>query len=298
MRYETLLKHADIAMYRAKARGGNGYELYGGRSGDSAYPRLALEADLHNALDNEELRVVYQPIVDLTTRRVVGVEALVRWHHRTLGVVRPDEFIPLAEEAGLVVALDTWVLREACRQTRTWGDAGLPSLRMSVNLSGRHLQHPRMAVTVIEALRDAGIDPSQLELEVTESVAVAEIGDTRETLEGLRGLGVTIAIDDFGTGYSMLSRLRQFPLDTLKIDRSFVTEITDSEDDAPIVSATIAMAHSLGLRVIAEGVETEPQLQYLRRNGCDLAQGYLLSRPVEADAVTALLESDASLLPG
>ena len=298
MRYETLLKHADIAMYRAKARGGNGYELYGGRSGDSAYPRLALEADLHNALDNHELRVVYQPIVDLVTSRVVGVEALVRWHHRSLGVVCPDEFIPLAEEAGLVVALDTWVLREACRQTRAWGDEGLPRLRVSVNLSGRHLQHPRMAVTVIEAVRESAIDPAQLELEVTESVAVAEIGDTREALEGLRGLGVTVAIDDFGTGYSMLSRLRQFPLDTLKIDRSFVSEITASADDAPIVSATIAMAHSLGLKVVAEGVETEPQLEYLRRNGCDLAQGYLLSRPVDADAVSALLAADTSLLPG
>ncbi|HEX2039699.1 MAG TPA: EAL domain-containing protein [Acidimicrobiales bacterium] len=297
MRYETLLKHADIAMYRAKARGGNGYELYGGRSGDTAYPRLALEADLHNALDHDELRVVYQPIVDLATRRVVAVEALVRWHHRSLGVVRPDEFIPLAEEAGLVVALDTWVLREACRQTRAWVDAGLPRLRLAVNMSGRHLQHPRMAVTVIEALREHRVDPGQLELEVTESVAVAEIGDTRETLDGLRGLGVTVAIDDFGTGYSMLSRLRQFPLDTLKIDRSFVSEITSSEDDAPIVSATIAMAHSLGLQVVAEGVETEAQLEYLRRNGCDLAQGYLLSRPVDADVVAVLLDSDASLLP-
>jgi len=298
MRYETLLKHADIAMYRAKARGGNAYELYTSRSGESAYPRLALEADLHNAIENEELRVVYQPIVDLATDAVVGVEALVRWHHRSIGVVRPDEFIPLAEEAGLVVALDTWVLRDACRQMRVWADAGLPPVRLSVNLSGRHLQHPRMAVTVIEAVRDAGIEPGRLELEVTESVAVAEVGDTRDTLEGLRGLGVTVAIDDFGTGYSMLSRLRQFPLDTLKIDRSFVAEITASGDEAPIVSATIAMAHSLGLRVVAEGVETEAQLDCLRRNGCDLAQGYLFSRPVEADAVAALLAEGASLLSG
>ncbi|MDQ3756802.1 MAG: EAL domain-containing protein [Actinomycetota bacterium] len=297
MRYETLLKHADIAMYRAKARGGNGYELYGGRSGDTAYPRLALEADLHNAIDNGELRVAYQPIVDMESQQVVGVEALVRWHHRTLGVVRPDEFIPLAEEAGMVVALDTWVLREACRQTREWADAGLPPLRLSVNMSGRHLQHPRMAVTVMEALRESGLDPTLLELEVTESVAVAETGDTREALDGLRGLGVTVAIDDFGTGYSMLSRLRQFPLDTLKIDRSFVSEITASDDDAPIVSATIAMAHSLGLKVVAEGVETEAQRQYLRRNGCDLAQGFLFSRPVEPDVVFALLAADTILLP-
>ncbi|MBW3668749.1 MAG: EAL domain-containing protein [Actinobacteria bacterium] len=289
LRYETLLKHADIAMYRAKARGGNGYELYGPRAGDAAYPRLALEADLHNAVDNDELRVVYQPIVDLATSAVVGVEALVRWQHRTLGVIRPDEFIPLAEEAGLVVAIDTWVLRTACEQARAWRDAGLGALRVSVNMSGRHLQHPRMAVTVIEAIRESGLDPAQLELEVTESVAVAETGDTREALDGLRELGVSIAIDDFGTGYSMLSRLRQFPLDTLKVDRSFVNEIVTAEDEAPIVAATIAMAHSLGLQVVAEGVETEAQLSYLRRHRCDLAQGYLLGRPQAAADVTALV---------
>jgi diguanylate cyclase (GGDEF)-like protein len=288
LRYETLLKHADIAMYRAKARGGNGYELYGPRAGDVAYPRLALEADLHNAVDNGELRVVYQPIVDLATSAMVGVEALVRWEHRSLGVIRPDEFIPLAEEVGLVVDIDTWVLRTACRQAQEWRRAGLPPLRMSVNMSGRHLQHPRMAVTVIEAIRESGLDASQLELEVTESVAVAEAGDTRDTLDGLRALGVTIAIDDFGTGYSMLSRLREFPLDTLKIDRSFVNEIVTADDEAPIVAATIAMAHSLGLHVVAEGVETEAQLAFLRRFGCDLAQGYLLGRPVPAAEITAL----------
>ena len=289
LRFETLLKHADIAMYRAKARGGNGYELYGPRAGDSAYPRLALEADLHNAVGNDELRVVYQPIVDMKTNAVIGAEALVRWEHRTLGVIRPDEFIPLAEEAGLVVAIDSWVLRTACRQAREWLDIGLPPLRMSVNISGRHLQHPRMAVTVMEALRESGLHPAQLELEVTESVAVAEAGDPQEALDGLRGLGVRVAIDDFGTGYSMLSRLRQFPLDTLKIDRSFVNEITNADDEAPIVAATIAMAHSLGLHVVAEGVESEAQLTYLRRNGCDLAQGYLIGRPVPPDELVAVL---------
>jgi diguanylate cyclase (GGDEF)-like protein len=296
LRYETLLKHADIAMYRAKARGGNGYELYGPRAGDGAYPRLALEADLHNAIENSELRVAYQPIVDLTTGTVVGVEALARWQHHSLGIIRPDEFIPLAEEVGLVVDVDTWVLRTACRQGRAWSDVGLPVLRVSVNVSGRHLQHPRMAVTVIEAMRDGGIEPTQLELEVTESVAVDEVGDTREKLDGLRGLGVSVAIDDFGTGYSMLSRLRQFPLDTLKIDRSFVNEIVAADDEAPIVAATIAMAHSLGLRVVAEGVETEAQLAFLRRHGCDLAQGYLLGRPMPADELASLALSGTSLI--
>ncbi|HVF74240.1 MAG TPA: EAL domain-containing protein [Acidimicrobiales bacterium] len=294
LRYETLLKHADIAMYRAKARGGNSYELYGPRAGDGAYPRLALEADLHNAIEHDELRVAYQPIVELTSGAVVGVEALVRWQHHSLGIIRPDEFIPLAEEVGLVVAVDTWVLQTACLQAQAWEREGLPSLRISVNMSGRHLQHPRMAVTVIEAMRAAGLDPSRLELEVTESVAVDEVGDTREKLDGLRGLGVSVAIDDFGTGYSMLSRLRQFPLDTLKIDRSFVNEIAHADDEAPIVAATIAMAHSLGLRVVAEGVETEEQLSFLRRHGCELAQGYLLGRPMAADALAAAVASTAA----
>jgi diguanylate cyclase (GGDEF)-like protein len=288
-RYETLLKHADIAMYRAKGRGGNVVELLGSRSRETAYPRLALEADLHAAIDLGQLHVVYQPILDLRSDVIVGVEALVRWRHPTLGLVRPDEFIPLAEESGLIPAVDAFVLRTACAEIVRWDAMGLPSMRLSVNISGRHLQHPRIVKTVLDALRASKLPGERLELEVTESVAVAETGVTRATLQRLRGAKVTVAIDDFGTGYSMLNRLRQMPLDTLKIDRSFVSEIGSVGDDAPIVTATIAMAHSLGLSVVAEGVETEAQLAYLRHGGCDLAQGYLIGHPAEAATLIELL---------
>ena len=289
--YESLLKHADIAMYRAKARGGNTYEMYSsGRREEVAYPRLALEADLHHALPRKELYVAYQPQIDLTNGRIVAVEALVRWRHTQLGEVTPSEFLPLAEEAGLISTIDTWVMQSACRQAQAWRQAGLPELRMAVNVSGRHLMHPRFAETVIQALKRSSVVPTQLELEITEGVAVSEMREAITSLSRLRGLGVRIAIDDFGTGYSMLSRLRQLPLDTLKIDRSFISEIADPDEDAPIISATIAMATSLGLEVVAEGVETQAQLDFLRRHGCHLAQGFLLSRPCEPEVVAALLQ--------
>ena len=290
VRYETLLKHADIAMYRAKAAGGNTYELYAARVGDDvAYPRLALEADLHMALPRHQLRVVYQPQVDLTGGAVVGVEALIRWRHPVLGDVNPIDFLPLAEEAGLMSILDTWVLDTACRRAALWRREGGGDVRVAVNVSGRQLQQPRFAETVLAALEHSRLPASMLELEVTEGVAVTEVHFVREALGRLRAAGVRVAIDDFGTGYSMLSRLRDFPLDTLKIDRSFIAEIHDAHDEAPIVAATIAMARSLGLEVVAEGVEEDAQLGYLRHAGCDLAQGFLLSHPLEADQVVDLL---------
>jgi diguanylate cyclase (GGDEF)-like protein len=289
--YDTLLKHADIAMYRAKGRGGNTYETHSSRVREEvAYPRLALEADLHHALPRKELWVAYQPQVDLRTGRVIGVEALVRWRHAQLGEVGPAEFLPLAEEAGLIDTIDTWVMQAACRQAMAWRQSGLPPLRVAVNVSGRHLQHPRFAETVIQSLKRSGLVPTQLELEITEGVAVTEMREALDALQRLRGLGVRVAIDDFGTGYSMLSRLRELPLDTLKIDRSFIWEIEDEEHDAPIVTATIAMARSLGLEVVAEGVETEAQLNFLRRHGCQFAQGFLLARPTEPHAVVSLLQ--------
>ena len=286
--YETLLKHADIAMYRAKAKGGNGYELYAGAAADATYPRLALEVDLHNAVVDGDIDVAYQPLVDLRSDIVVGVEALARWNHPRLGSVRPDEFIPLAEETGLIIALDTWVLRQACAQLQRWRRAGLEPVRLAVNISGRHLQDTQMARTVLQVLHESGVDPHLLELEITESVAVAEGDDIKAALDSLRRVGVRIAIDDFGTGYSMLGRLRQLPLDTLKIDRSFVNEIGEHAD-SPIVSSTIAMAHSLGLEVVAEGVETAAQLAFLRAHGCELAQGFLLGRPVAGDELESVL---------
>ena len=298
LRYETLLKHADIAMYRSKGAGGNSAELYASRTSDDAsYPRLSLEADLHHALPRHELRVVYQPQLDLTEGGVRGVEALVRWSHPTLGEIGPTEFLPLAEEAGLIGSIDMWVLETACRRAVVWqATKGSERLRLAVNVSPRQLQHPRFADGVLDVLARTGLVPSLLELEVTEGSAVTELGDARVALERLRTAGVRVAIDDFGTGYSILSRLRDFPLDTLKIDSSFIADIRGPGDDAPIVLATIAMARSLGLDVVAEGVEVDAQLGFLRDAGCDLVQGFLFSRPVEADAVIDLIGEEPRVL--
>jgi len=291
LRHESLLKHADIAMYRAKAAGGNTYELYASHADEvGAYPRLTLEADLHMALPRHELRVVYQPQLDLRDGGgVVGVEALIRWRHPELGDVQPVEFLPLAEETGLIGAIDAWVLETACAQAASWWRASGVAMRVAVNVSARQLQQPCFAASVESALAAAGLPGSMLELEVTEGAAVTEVLGVRTALTSLRALGVRVAIDDFGTGYSMLSRLQDFPLDTLKIDRSFIAEIHSADDDAPIVAATIAMARSLGLEVVAEGVEEAAQLGFLRAAGCDLAQGFYLSHPVEEDAVIDLV---------
>jgi EAL domain-containing protein (putative c-di-GMP-specific phosphodiesterase class I) len=260
----------------------------------AAEARLALEGDLHQAIDAGQLRVVYQPQFDLLTGSLTGVEALARWDHPTLGPIAPDTFIPLAEESGLIIALDDWVLRTACAQARAWSDAGLPSVRMAVNLSGRAFWRSRIVERVTEVLALTGIQPEQLELELTESMAVDAVatdpdGLGRPLFRELEALGVRLAIDDFGTGYSALGRLQGLPFHTLKIDRSFVEGVENPNDEAPIVAAMIAMAHALKLEVVAEGVETEAQRSFLARNGCDIAQGYLLGRPVNPVEIEVLL---------
>jgi diguanylate cyclase (GGDEF)-like protein len=288
-RPSLLLKNADTAMYRAKDRGRNCYETYAVHMNAAAEGELALEGDLHHAIDTGGLRVVYQPQVDLASGRIVGVEALVRWPHPTLGMIAPDRFVPMAEETGLIVPLDDWVLRTACRQARSWSEAGLPPLRMAVNISGRAFQRASIVERVEETLRLTGLEPERLELEVTESMAIDQVSDTRPVFRDLEALGVNLAIDDFGTGYSALSRLRGFPFHTLKIDRSFISEIEDPSDEAPIVAAMIAMAHAMKLKVVAEGVETGTQRDYLDRQGCDVGQGYLFSRPVEATLIEEMV---------
>jgi len=294
-RPSVLLKNADTAMYRAKERGRNCFEIYSVDMNAAAEARLALEGDLHQALDSGQLRVAYQPQIDLLTGRLTGVEALARWDHPTLGPIAPDTFIPLAEESGLIVALDDWVMRTACAQVRAWGDAGLPPLRMAVNLSGRAFWRSRIVERVTEVLTITGVDPEQLELEVTESMAVDAVADTRPLFRELEALGVRLAIDDFGTGYSALGRLQGLPFHTLKIDRSFVVGVENPHDEAPIVAAMIAMAHALKLEVVAEGVETEAQHSFLARNGCDMAQGYLFGRPVEPAEIEAMLRPESVL---
>jgi diguanylate cyclase (GGDEF)-like protein len=279
---DTLLMHADTAMYKAKEQGGNSYQTYSKSMTTTALQRLTLENDLRRALDRNEFEVHYQPIVDAYTGTVVGAEALLRWRHPELGLLLPSEFIPIAEENGLIIPMGEWILQAACLQNRSWQDAGFPRIRVGVNLSSRQLKR-RLTDTVSRALQLSGLEPRYLSLELTESVLVNHHKEGTEALHALRAMGLHLSVDDFGTGYSSFSYLKHFPLDTLKIDRSFIREIAIHPDDAAITTAIIAMGHALGLRVIAEGVETEAHLSLLQKQGCDEVQGYLLGRPVPAE---------------
>ncbi|KKL76526.1 hypothetical protein LCGC14_2044020, partial [marine sediment metagenome] len=279
---ETLLRNADTAMYRAKEHGRDNYQLYTPAMNARIAERLAVENDLRHGLERGEFVVYYQPQVNIGTGRIVGMEALVRWQHRERGLVLPAEFIPVAEETGLIVPLGEWVLRTACAQNRTWQEAGFPPLRVAVNLSARQFQQRNLIETVAQVLKETGLDAHWLQLEITEGVAMQDADLTIAVLRGLRAMGVQISIDDFGTGYSSLSYLKRFPIDVVKIDRSFVRDITVDESDAAIATAVIAIAHNLKLKVIAEGVETEEQLAFLKGRRCDEMQGYLFSRPVPA----------------
>ena len=277
-----LMSNADSAMYHAKKMGRGNYQFFAPEMHAAAGKRMALEKDLRRALDQQEFVLHYQPKVDVVTGDVASMEALVRWHSPERGLVPPNDFIPLAEETGMIIPLGAWVLREACRQNRAWQLAGLPALRVAVNLSARQFRQNNFPEFVADVLASTGMSASCLELEVTESVVMDNPKDAALTLERLHALGIKISVDDFGTGYSSLSYLKQFPLDTLKIDRSFVREITSDADDAAIVKSIISLAHSLRLDVIAEGVETGEQLDYLRELGCDHYQGYLCSKPLSA----------------
>lgn len=285
---DSLLKNCDTAMYHAKNEGRNNYKFYEQSLNKTALDILALENNLHKALDKQEFRVYYQPRIDIRTRNVVGFEALIRWQHPQKGIIPPSEFIPMAEESGLIIPIGEWVLNEACKQNKAWQAAGFAPIFISVNLSGKQFKQQNLINVIDHAMSDVRLDPKYLELEITESI----IQDTKSTagiLRELRNLGLKIAVDDFGTGYSSLSYLRRFPLDTLKIDRSFVKDIAKDPDSEAIVKAIIAMAHCLKLRVIAEGVETEEQLKFLSDEGCDEFQGYLISPPLPADEVVRFL---------
>jgi PAS domain S-box-containing protein len=290
---ETLLKNADAAMYHAKDAGRSNFQFYSKSMNAAAEKRLTLENKLRKALDRGEFQLHYQPLIDVDTWRIVGAEALIRWRHPELGLVSPAEFIPLAEETGLIVPIGEWVLRTACAQIRKWHDLGTRDLFMAVNISGRQFSQEALVATIEKVVRATGVDPKRLELEITESVLMHNAEETVQTLEVLKAMGPRISVDDFGTGYSSLSYLRRFPIHTLKIDRSFVNDVTTDPGDAAIVAAIIAMARGLSLEVIAEGVETPDQRTFLLQEGCRLMQGYLFGRPVPAEDFETLLKGQA-----
>jgi diguanylate cyclase (GGDEF)-like protein/PAS domain S-box-containing protein len=286
---EALVKNADIAMYRAKQEGRDNYQFHTSKHTHDAIRRLALETDLRKALDRESFCSHYQPIVDTESGRIVGAEALARWDHPLRGLLRPAEFIPIAEETGLIVPLGARILRDACAQMQTWHAGGHAALRLSVNLSARQFHQHDLAQRVDAILRETGLAPGKLELEITESIAMQNVDASVVALRGLKELGVRITIDDFGTGYSSLSYLKKFPIDTIKIDQAFVQDVSSDSNDAAIVRAAIVMAHELKLNVIAEGVETAEQVVFLRRRRCTEMQGYLFSEPMPAERFGELL---------
>jgi diguanylate cyclase (GGDEF)-like protein len=291
---EKLIEHADIAMYRAKEIGRNNFQFFTQAMNDRLLERLNLEEALKNAVKREEFVLHYQPQVDLRTGMIAGMEALVRWQHPDLGLVPPIFFIKVAEETGLIVPLGAWVIRAACAQARAWQEAGLRPLRVAVNLSALQLAHPELVSLVATALRDTGLEPKYLEIEITESSVMANVEYSIGVLRELKALGVHLSVDDFGTGYSSLAYLKKFPIDVLKIDQSFVREMTVDPDDAAIVRSIISLAHSLRLNVIAEGVETGAQLAYLHRHGCDHVQGFHFSRPLAVPDSEDLLRQERS----
>jgi diguanylate cyclase (GGDEF)-like protein/PAS domain S-box-containing protein len=293
----ALIQHAEVAMYRAKDLGRNAVQFYTPAMNARARERMALEGALRSALMHDEFELYYQPQVDLVSGSVVGLEALIRWRHPILGMVRPDRFIHLAEETGLIVPIGAWVLRTACRQIRDWQQAGFGALRIAVNLSARQFAQPGLVREIARVLEETGLPPHSLEIELTESLMMVDVDAAIHIMGELKRMGVKLSIDDFGTGYSSLSYLRRFPVDVLKIDRSFVRDIASSEDDAAMVGAIIELARGLRMRVIAEGVETEAQLDYLKSRGCDEVQGHVYARAVSGADVEAMLRSGRKVTP-
>jgi diguanylate cyclase (GGDEF)-like protein len=293
----TLLKNAGTALNRAEEQNGNNYQFYTSGRTTKALRQLVLENNMRSALERDEFIVPYQPQVNMQTFQLVGMEALMRWQHPGLGLLHPAEFIRVAEDSGLIVALSDWVLREACMQSKAWQDGGFDPLLVAVNLSARQFQQPKFVETVARVLKESGLDPRFLELELTEGSIMKDPDKAIGKLHELKGMGVKISIDDFGTGYSSLSYLKRFPIDTLKIDQSFVNDIDTDANDAAIVAAIITLAHALKLNVIAEGVERQEQLDHLRRLGCDEVQGFLFSKPLSVEDFTQLLVERLRLRP-
>jgi diguanylate cyclase (GGDEF)-like protein len=287
----TLLKNAGAALYKAKKSGGANYQFYTADMHELATRRLALETSLRRAIQNEEFLIHYQPRVSVDSLAITGVEALVRWQHPQFGLVSPSEFIPLAEDTGLIVQIGEWVLRQACEQNRRWQDMGFAPVQVAVNISGRQFHDRDLSHTVIRILNESGLAPNHLELELTESSIMPNAEFAESVLTRWRNMGINISIDDFGTGVSSLASLKRLPIGALKIDQSFVRDATTDPDDAAIVMAIITLAHNLRLRVVAEGVETEEQLRFLQLLRCDEIQGYFFSKPLPAEKLVSLFDS-------
>jgi EAL domain-containing protein (putative c-di-GMP-specific phosphodiesterase class I) len=294
---DNMIRNADAAMYRAKALGRNNFQFYTDDLNANAEERLWLETELRQALERNQFELVYQPKLDLQSNRISGVEALLRWRSPEKGLVSPVEFIPLLEDTGLIVPIGAWVLQTACAQAAAWKRDGM-HLTMAVNLSPRQFHDDGLTRMIAAALNHSGLSANQLELEVTESLLMEDSTRSQTTLASIKQMGIHISVDDFGTGYSSLAYLKRFPLDTLKIDRTFVKEVGIDPDDTAIVRAVIALARSLRLTVVAEGVETQEQLEFLRETLCEQAQGYLISRPLDGPAFEAwMAEYEGASLP-
>jgi EAL domain-containing protein (putative c-di-GMP-specific phosphodiesterase class I) len=292
---DTLLKHAEMAMYQGKQRGRDTYEFFSGELNAHALERLTLESQLRRAVEREEFVLYYQPKVDIATQKITGAEALVRWKHPELGIIQPVKFIPIAEETGLIVEIGQLVLRAACMQVMAWRQLGLPLISVSVNVSGAQFKQGKVWHAVSGALAHSGLPARNLMLELTESMLMEDAEESIQLLYELKEMGVRLSVDDFGTGYSSLTYLSRFPIDELKIDRTFVQGLPDRRDSAAIVAAVVALARELRLKVVAEGVETGPQLEFLRGRRCDQYQGYLCSRPVPPEPFAGLLKRSAQL---
>jgi len=287
---DLILKHADTAMYHAKAMGKNNYQFYSEKMGINAANKLNLEGKLHQAIEKNELCLYYQPQIDTKTNKIIAAEALIRWHQSELGMIQPNDFIPLAEETGQIFKIGEWVIHEACRQNKEWQDMGFNAIRIAVNLSGIQFMQKNLGLKIAQSLNSTQLNPEYLELEITESIMMRNIDETITTILELTDMGIAISVDDFGTGYSSLAYLKKFPLKALKIDKSFVSDIPEDKDDMMITSAIISMAKSLGLKVVAEGVEKKEQIHFLKEQHCDLMQGYYFSHPLPAPEFAQLLK--------
>jgi EAL domain-containing protein (putative c-di-GMP-specific phosphodiesterase class I) len=293
---QTLISNADIAMYRAKEQGRNRFCLYSAEPNVLSHERLSLEAGLRHALERNEIEVFFQPKIDFLTNRVSGVEALIRWRHPQLGLLLPDKFIALAEEIGAIIPIGYWTLKHVCERARRWQELGM-AMPVAVNLCASQFHEPDLVSRLGAIMKATGVAPQFIEVEITESMVMRDTGRAAKVMEGLRAMGVRLSIDDFGTGHSSLGYLKRFPIDRLKVDRSFVRDLPHNNDDVAITRAVIAMAHSLKMTVVAEGVEHQDQFDLLRSEGCDEFQGYLCAKPMEEEDLLKFLTARRAQVP-